>query len=171
MGRAAEHHRRRRRSGNLLVAAQFALIGLCLLPVGPSIGGGQLRPLGLLLLGAGALVGGAALLAMGRDVRVHPVPGSETRLHVGGVYSVVRHPMYAAVLLCCAGVTVSTGRVLSMLALAGLVVVLNVKGSFEDRMLAERFGAEFTEYARRVPSLLPLPRPRGRRGQPPAQLP
>ncbi|HSO03012.1 MAG TPA: hypothetical protein VLQ92_00920 [Candidatus Limnocylindrales bacterium] len=94
---------RHRRIGNLLVAAQFTLIGLCVLPLGPVIGSGQLRPLGLACLALAAVVGGLALLAMGSDTRVHPVPDAQTPLRMNGIYAWIRHPMYAAVLLACLG--------------------------------------------------------------------
>jgi protein-S-isoprenylcysteine O-methyltransferase Ste14 len=148
---------RHRRIGNLLVAAQFSLILLCLLPVGPSIGSGQLRPLGLVCLALAAVVGGLALLAMGADTRVHPVPDAQTPLRVNGIYAWIRHPMYAAVLLATLGVTLSTGRVLSLLAFLALVVVLHLKADFEDRMLQEKFGWQFSVYASRVPALIPQP--------------
>jgi protein-S-isoprenylcysteine O-methyltransferase Ste14 len=141
---------RHRRIGNLLVAAQFTLIGLCVLPLGPVIGSGQLRPLGLACLALAAVVGGLALLAMGSDTRVHPV-------RMNGIYAWIRHPMYAAVLLACLGVTLSTGRVLSLLSFLALVVVLHVKAQFEDRMLQEKFGWQFSVYASRVPALFPAP--------------
>ncbi len=148
---------RHRRIGNLLVAAQFGLILLCLLPVGPSIGSGQLRPLGLVCLALAGIVGGLALLAMGSDTRVHPVPDAQTPLRVSGIYAWIRHPMYAAVLLATLGVTLSSGRVLSLLAFLALVGVLHVKAGFEDRMLQEKFGWQFSVYASRVPALVPQP--------------
>ena len=148
------------RTGSVLVGAQFALIGLCLLPVGPSLW--RLPIVGLLLLVAAAVVGGLALRDMGDDVRVHPVPGADIDLHTSGVYSVVRHPMYSCVLLAALGVTLSSGRVLSLVSLVGLVVVLSVKCRLEDRLLAQRFGASFTEYAARVPALVPAPWRRAR---------
>jgi protein-S-isoprenylcysteine O-methyltransferase Ste14 len=148
---------RHRRIGNLLVAAQFGLILLCLLPVGPSIGSGQLRPLGLVCLALAAVVGGLALLAMGSDTRVHPVPDAQTPLRVSGIYAWIRHPMYAAVLLATLGVTLSSGRVLSLLAFLALVGVLHVKAGFEDRMLQEKFGWQFSVYASRVPAVIPAP--------------
>lgn len=148
---------RHRRIGNVLVAAQFVLIGLCLLPVGPAIGSGQLRPLGLACLALAALVGGLALLAMGSDTRVHPVPDHQTPLRMNGIYAWIRHPMYAAVLLACLGVTLSTGRITSVLALVALVVVLYVKADFEDRLLQEKFGWQFSVYASRVPAIVPAP--------------
>lgn len=148
---------RHRRIGNLLVAAQFILIGLCVLPLGPVIGSGQLRPLGLACLALAAVVGGLALLAMGSDTRVHPVPDAQTPLRMNGIYAWIRHPMYAAVLLACLGVTLSTGRVLSLLSFLALVVVLHVKAQFEDRMLQEKFGWQFAVYASRVPAVVPAP--------------
>ncbi len=148
---------RHRRIGNLLVAAQFSLILLCLLPVGPTVGSGQLRPLGLVCLALALVVGGLALLAMGSDTRVHPVPDGQTPLRINGIYAWIRHPMYAAVLLATLGVTLSTGRVLSLLAFLALVVVLHVKADFEDRMLQEKFGWQFSVYASRVPAMFPQP--------------
>jgi protein-S-isoprenylcysteine O-methyltransferase Ste14 len=154
---------RHRQVGNALVAAQFLLVALCLLPVGPTFGGGQLRWLGLACLALAALVGGLALLALGRDTRVHPIPAPTAELRTRGIYSVVRHPMYAAVLLACAGVTLASGRVLSLVALVLLSGVLHVKARFEDRMLSQAFGWQFAVYAQRVPAIVPQPwRGRGR---------
>jgi protein-S-isoprenylcysteine O-methyltransferase Ste14 len=147
-----------RRLGDALVAVQFGLILLCLLPVGPTIGSGQLRPVGLVCLGLAALVGGLALLAMGSDTRVHPVPAAQTPLRVTGIYAWIRHPMYAAVLLATLGVTLSSARVLSLLAFLALIGVLHAKAEFEDRMLQEKFGGQFADYASRVPALIPRPR-------------
>jgi protein-S-isoprenylcysteine O-methyltransferase Ste14 len=148
---------RHRRIGTLLVVAQFVLIGLCLVPLGPTVGPGQLRALGLACLALAAVVGGLALLALGSATRVHPVPDARTPLQVSGIYAWVRHPMYAAVLLACTGVTLSTGRALSLVSVVALAVVLAIKARFEDRMLQEKFGWQFSVYASRVPALLPLP--------------
>lgn len=152
-----QREQRRRRTGTALVIAQFSLILVCLLPVGPVIGSGQLRPLGLACLVLAVLVGGLALVAMGSDTRVHPVPDDTASLRTNGIYAWIRHPMYAAVLLACLSVALSTGRVLSIVAFVALVVVLHVKAGFEDRMLSEKFGTPYVEYAARVPGLLPRP--------------
>ena len=145
----------RRRTGTALVLAQFGLILMCLLPVGPVIGSGQLRPLGLLCLALAAVVGGLALAAMGSDTRVHPVPDATASLRTNGIYAWIRHPMYAAVLLACLSVVLSTGRVLAIVSFGVLVVVLRTKARFEDRMLDEKFGAPYADYAARVPALIP----------------
>ena len=164
---------RRRRAGTALVVGQFGLIGLCLLPVGPVLFepgangaggvGGVLRVVGLGCLALAVAVGALAFVAMGRDTRVHPVPHARTRLHMHGIYAVIRHPMYAAVLLACLGVTLTTGRLLALLSLAALGVVLHLKAQFEDRLLNEQFGWQFAVYASHVPAFVPRPRRRRRR--------
>jgi protein-S-isoprenylcysteine O-methyltransferase Ste14 len=94
---------------------------------------------------------------MGPDVRVHPVPHESAVLRMNGVYAHIRHPMYASVLLGCLGVTLISGRLLAVVSTAAMAVVLNVKARFEDRLLREKFGLAYAEYARAVPSLLPRP--------------
>ena len=163
---------RRRRIGNVLVATQFALIALCLLPVGPILfgsgsgsgageaggaAGGPALIAGLVCLGLAAVLGGLAFLALGRDTRVNPVPHRDTHLHTNGIYAVIRHPMYTALLLGALGVTLVTGRLLSLLALIGLAGLLHLKSRFEDRLLFEQFGWQFAVYASHVPALVPQP--------------
>ena len=150
--------RNRRRIGNALVAGQFGLIAVCLMPWGPTVGTGH-RGIGLALIVLAGVVGVLALRSLGRSTRVHPVPGPGSALRTDGIYAVIRHPMYAAVLLACTGVAVSTGRVLSIGAVLSLAVLLHAKARFEDRMLAEQYGWRYAVYAQRVPALLPWPRP------------
>lgn len=157
VGRHSRVDARRRRIGDALVAAQFGLLGLGLLPLGPVAGGGQLRPLGLACLGGAGVVGALGLAALGRDTRVHPVPGEQVRLRTSGAYAVIRHPMYAAVGLASLGLALSTGRVVAGAAFVALAGVLRLKAGFEDRLLQERFGAQFEQYAARVPAIVPRP--------------
>lgn len=161
-GPTAGQPKRLHHVGSLLVGAQFGLIGLCLLPVGPTVGPG-FRPLGLVCLGLAALVGLLALLALGTDTRVHPEPHRSASLRTGGIYSRLRHPMYTAVLLACLGVAVSTARVLSIAAFCALVVVLTAKYRVEDRLLERRFGSDFVRYRDAVPALVPRLRAPGSR--------
>jgi protein-S-isoprenylcysteine O-methyltransferase Ste14 len=143
--------------GNALVTAQFGLILLCVLPLGPTVGSGQLRPLGLACLLLAGAIGLLALLAMGADTRVHPVPDHTAPLHTHGIYAVIRHPMYAAVILACLGVALSSGRILAIASWVVLLGVLHVKSGFEDRLLERKFGWENIVYAQRVPALIPQP--------------
>lgn len=149
---------RDRMYGNILVAAQFLLLGLCLLPLGPAWGTPTVvRALGLGLLAAGAVVLALGLAALRGSTRVHPIPAADSELRTTGIYAVVRHPMYLSVMLFAAGLTVSSGRLLALLSSMCLLGVLTVKARFEERLLSERFGWEYAAYCARVPAILPQP--------------
>lgn len=142
--------------GTALVTAQFGLLGLSLLPIGPALAlPGWARAVGLALVGIGLVVGVLGLIGLGRDTRVHPIPAAGSALRTTGIYSVVRHPMYLAVMLCAVGVTVGSGRLLALLASCALAGVLAFKARFEERLLDERFGWEYATYASRVPAVIP----------------
>lgn len=142
--------------GTALVGAQFGLLGLTLLPLGPALAvPGWVRALGLACIGLGLLVGALGLISLGRDTRVHPIPAEDSALRTTGIYSVVRHPMYLAVMLCAIGVTVGSGRLLALLATCALAGVLTYKARFEERLLDARFGWEYATYASRVPAVFP----------------
>lgn len=146
----------RRRKGNILVAAQFSLLGLCVLPLGPALGlPPVVRLVGLASLVLGLVVGVLGLLGLGRDTRIHPVPSEATHLHTAGIYGYLRHPMYAAVMLVAIGATLASGRLLAMMATLALAGVLTVKARFEEDLLTEQFGWEYSAYAARVPAVIP----------------
>lgn len=74
-----------------------------------------------------------------------------------GPYSLVRHPIYTAML----GLLISTGIVLShwMVLLPAVVVFLIgtfIRTRFEERLLSDAFGTEFSEWRTRVPGLIPF---------------
>lgn len=74
-----------------------------------------------------------------------------------GVYSMVRHPIYTAML----GMLLATGLAIShWLALAaGLIVFLigtKIRMNFEESLLGDAFGEEFNEWEAKVPGLIPF---------------
>lgn len=74
-----------------------------------------------------------------------------------GPYSLVRHPIYTAML----GMLIATGIVLThWLVLPFAVVVFligtSIRTRFEERLLRDAFGEEFTEWRSRVPGLIPF---------------
>jgi protein-S-isoprenylcysteine O-methyltransferase Ste14 len=79
------------------------------------------------------------------------------KLITTGVYQIVRHPIYTAMF----GMLVATGIVYSHWAalIAGTVVFwigTKIRTVSEERLLAEAFGEEFTEWKARVPGLIPF---------------
>jgi protein-S-isoprenylcysteine O-methyltransferase Ste14 len=101
-------------------------------------------------------VGVAAIWTLGRqwsvDARVLP----EHKLVQHGPYAYVRHPIYSSMF----GMLLATG--LSMSSLFGLVTGSGVflvgtalRVHYEERLLRERFGLAFEQYAEAVPAFLP----------------
>ena len=81
---------------------------------------------------------------------------ADHKLIVVGAYSLVRHPIYTGML----GMLLATGLAASRWGalLAGLIVfcvgtLIRVRS--EERLLRAAFGAEYDDYARRVPAVLP----------------
>ncbi len=77
------------------------------------------------------------------------------RLVVSGLYRWVRHPLYTAGLLF---IWLTPWMTTSVLALnLALTAYILVGSRLEERRLTVEFGSAYTDYARRVPRLLPRP--------------
>lgn len=77
-------------------------------------------------------------------------------LATAGPYGLVRHPIYTAML----GMLLATGLAVShwlalFLAVLVFLVGTRIRVTREERLLHETFGAEFDNYARRVPAIIP----------------
>jgi protein-S-isoprenylcysteine O-methyltransferase len=74
-----------------------------------------------------------------------------------GVYGVLRHPSYTGTLLCVTGGGIGFGNWLSVLVLTGIgMAVFAYRIRIEEQAMAERFGAQYREYARRTKRLIPF---------------
>ena len=107
------------------------------------------------LLGGGNVLAAAGALGLGRSLRPLPHPPSGATLRTDGAYGVVRHPIYAGLLLASTGAAVQRARPEPLAALAVLAAVLHLKAGYEERLLLVRFGAAYDEYAQRVPRMVP----------------
>jgi protein-S-isoprenylcysteine O-methyltransferase Ste14 len=79
-----------------------------------------------------------AFLALRPSLRVSPIPKNGAPLITSGIYKYFRHPMYLAVLLFGAGLTLNNLNVISILIWFMLLVTLIIKANFEDSLLLER---------------------------------
>ncbi len=143
------------RSGSILVALQFAGLTVIALHAGPAL---RWWP-SAIFIGLSGLMMIASLLAMGKkSLRFHPQPADTGELRTGGIYRLLRHPMYSAVLM--ASLTILWVHPVWPVLAAGIVVaaVLRAKIVIEERELRKKFPA-YSDYAQRVPALIPfLPR-------------
>ena len=118
--------------------------------------------LGLALTAAGAGLAAWAKLRLGRwfSMTFGVKPGHE--LVTDGPYAVTRHPIYTGLVAAVAGSALVWDSALT-LALAAVFAgsfVLHTRA--EEALFAAHFGEAFAAYRRRVPRLLPWPRPRRR---------
>lgn len=136
--------------GETYTIAQFALLG-CILGGGIPILGDAL----MLLLGPGLLVAGAAVVLLslndlGDALSPWPVP-SENGIKTGGLYSEMRHPMYAGSLAACAGLSIITGSATRLLLTAALLYMLDIKSDYEEKELVMKY-PDYAKYQATVRS-------------------
>lgn len=138
----------------LLVALQFALIGVLLITAWPP-GATAAPAIAAMLLLAGAAVGIAALMQnrLGNfNIRPELKPGAT--LACNGIYRRIRHPMYSAVLLAMLAALALDLRLWRILAWLALLAVLIGKLLREERYLLQRF-PEYAAYRERSWRLVP----------------
>ena len=142
--------------GEGYVVGQFALLGLLVLALWltPSFSLPWLVWLGRGLAGVGLGVLLVAAWQLGRNLTTLPRPRPGGFLVQKGLYRVVRHPIYAGLLLWALGSSLAHLNPWT-LGLAGLLFgLLNRKASLEERWLEERH-PEYRDYRKRVRKLIP----------------
>jgi protein-S-isoprenylcysteine O-methyltransferase Ste14 len=107
----------------------------------------------------GVAVMWTAVAHLGRQFRINAGLYHDHELVRTGPYSVVRHPIYASMLLMLLATCMLWTRWPWMLvALALFVTGTEIRVHTEDRLLASRFGDQFTAYRRAVAAYLPFVR-------------
>jgi protein-S-isoprenylcysteine O-methyltransferase Ste14 len=142
--------------GYLWVVVQFALFvayGVAL-AVGASASWGVWRWAGALPFLLGAWVGIAALRMHGRKLTPLPEPNPALGLLRSGVYAVIRHPMYAGLLLCAFGLAILLQKPLGVAMAVVLTVFFNLKAREEERRLLRCY-PEYADYQRTTGRFLP----------------
>ncbi len=145
------------RIGLLLEVLAFAFVWFPL-PATPRTGVPVL--LGGLALGAvGAILGWSAVSHLGKQFRLHAGLYVDHELVRSGPYALVRHPIYASLLvmlLCTALFLASWLR--TLVALTIFLAGTEIRVRSEDKLLGSRFGKDFQQYQRRVPAYVPFVR-------------
>ena len=99
----------------------------------------------------------AAIKELGKQWSLEARLIEDHKLVTTGVYQIVRHPIYTAML----GMLVATGITLSrwyvvLGAVAVFVVGTKIRTIFEERLLRAAFGQEFEDFQANVPPLIPF---------------
>ena len=100
-----------------------------------------------------------AITSLGRQFRIQAGLYHDHELVRHGPYGLVRHPIYASLLM----MSIVTGLLLTpwlwlMIAAAIHVAGTEIRVHTEERLLASRFGEQFSTYKKSVPAYLPLVR-------------
>ena len=133
-------------------------------PFSPFAGDGFALNIGLQVMAAAlglcsAWLAVSAIRELGKQWSLQARVLEDHKLVTTGVYSIVRHPIYTAML----GMLIATGVVIShWLALSVAVVVFlagtKIRIHLEEKLLADAFGKQFAEWRSAVPSLIPFPK-------------
>ncbi len=123
-----------------LIAAQFAIIGYFILfhPI-RQVFGPQDIVAGTLVI-TGIALGLSALFTMRQSrFKIAPEPHATATLITSGPYAIIRHPMYTALVVATFGLFLNYPVPGHFIAWALLFAVLNIKFSYEERLLTARF--------------------------------
>ena len=135
-------------------AAGIALVKFNMLTSG-NVGGGAIAVLfviaGILCIAGGAILWYAAVFSAKIDITI-----KSNRLETGGVYAIVRNPIYSAFLFICIGALLFCRNwyVLILPPLFWVYLTVFMKLT-EERWLSERFGEEYKAYSKRVNRFIP----------------
>jgi protein-S-isoprenylcysteine O-methyltransferase Ste14 len=128
-----------------------------LLPLGPGLAGGTLRPIiiGLGLAAIGATFVWKAFRQFADAGTTIPVDEPTDALVIHGLYSWSRNPIYMGLNVIYVGLSIALTSGWALLALPVLLIVMK-RGVIEpeEAYLEEEFGAQYREYKDKVPRWL-----------------
>jgi len=98
----------------------------------------------------------SATSALGKQWRFDAAIGPDHHLIQSGPYAVVRHPIYASMLLMIPATALAASNWMALcIALIVFFIGTEIRIRIEEKLLLSRFGSEFEDYRRRVSAYLP----------------
>lgn len=114
------------------------------------------RVCGVLLFALGLVAVVATQQAMGRSWRIGVDPGERTGLVTAGPFTVVRNPIFTAMMLTWIGLALMVPSVVAVTSVAALVGSLEIQTRLvEEPYLLRKQGESYASYARRVGRFVP----------------
>ncbi|MDJ0961726.1 MAG: isoprenylcysteine carboxylmethyltransferase family protein [Acidimicrobiia bacterium] len=106
--------------------------------------------IGWVLVGAGVWLAGDAVVRIRQHLTPYPAPVAGAPLRKGGAYAVVRHPIYAALVLEVFGFGLAFGSTWTSVGAFLLAAFFGAKLTHEERLLVAEH-PDYEEYQKRVP--------------------
>lgn len=113
-----------------------------------------LRVCGLVFMGVSVVCGISGTIALGRHLTPFPKPVAEGRLVRHGIYALMRHPLYTAVMCGTAGWSLFCQSWAALAVSLMLAVFLDAKARREEQWLRTQH-PEYADYQRRVRRFIP----------------
>jgi len=136
----------------MILASYWPLPAAVLWIASPEIGWAMA---GLVVLGLGFTW--AARLHLGPLWSSTSAPTEDHRIVDTGPYGIVRHPVYAGLLLAAVATALEGGRLEAIAGALVLVAAISLRAKLEERFLRRDLGDEaYASYRRRVPMLIPF---------------
>ncbi|HCS19040.1 MAG TPA: hypothetical protein DIW47_00500 [Bacteroidetes bacterium] len=112
--------------------------------------------IGIVLFVMGMALRWTAILSLGKSFTVQVAVKPDQRLKTNGVYRYIRHPSYTGLLLYYFGLGLLQHNWISILILLilPLIAILN-RIAFEENLLSEHFGRDYTNYTGKSKKLFP----------------
>lgn len=101
------------------------------------------------------LVKSAKKIALSNFIGFNASEQKPEKLVISGIYSKIRHPLYAGLILVFLGYFFFSGSVTAAVHLACLLVYLPFGIYFEEKNLIDLFGDQYKVYRVKVPAILP----------------
>lgn len=109
---------------------------------------------GLILLAASAICGIGGTMALGRNLTPFPKPSVGAKLVQHGIYGLIRHPLYTAVICAALGWSLIWSSWPAFAVSLALAVFFDAKARHEEVWLRRQF-PDYTRYERRVRRFIP----------------
>jgi protein-S-isoprenylcysteine O-methyltransferase Ste14 len=109
---------------------------------------------GLIFLVASAICGIAGLMRLGRNLTPFSKPSNETQLVQHGIYGLMRHPLYTAVIWAAMGWSLIWQSWPALATSLALAAFFDAKARHEERWLRQKF-PDYADYERRVRRFIP----------------
>jgi protein-S-isoprenylcysteine O-methyltransferase Ste14 len=110
--------------------------------------------LGVAAIVAGVFIAARAARDLGASLTPFPRPGEANQLVETGVYGLVRHPIYSAIVLAGLGWSAVAVSPLAAILSGVLLAWFDLKSRREEQWLGERHGT-YRDYARRTRRFIP----------------